>query len=148
MSRRELGGKYLLDADVFIAFIRGDELSDSAEKVVEGIVEERVRAVVSSMLYDDIISGLRSKGMSLEGVRKVLVSVAAIPHESLPVTPALSVSALQLYERYGGPRKLHYFDSYHVATSRLEDIPLITSDSYILDHREDLGIRAEDLSKL
>jgi len=36
---RELKGSFLLDSDVFLSYIRGDELADHAERVVKSIVE-------------------------------------------------------------------------------------------------------------
>ncbi|KPV62026.1 MAG: hypothetical protein AOA66_1532 [Candidatus Bathyarchaeota archaeon BA2] len=103
---------------------------------------------VSSMLYDDVISGLRSKGMELADVMQVLTAIASIPHTPLPVTPAIAISALTLYMQHGGPRKIHYFDTFHVATARLHELPMITSDIYINEHQRNLGITAVDLKKL
>jgi predicted nucleic acid-binding protein len=145
---KELKGKFLLDADVFISYVKGDELADRAEKVIKSIIEGKLEAFVSSMLYDDVISGLRSKGMELGEVTQVLTAIAAIPHESLPVTCAVAISALTLYMRYGGPRKIHYFDSFHVATARLHELPIITSDTYINEQQRNLGITALNLRKL
>lgn len=104
---RELKGRFLLDADVFISYISGDELADHAEKAVKYIVEGALEAFVSSMLYDDVISGLRSKGMDIQEAIQVLTAIASIPHTSLPVTPAIAISALTLIMKHGGPRKIH-----------------------------------------
>jgi len=145
---RELKGKFLLDADVFISYIKGDELADHAEKVIKSIIEGRLEAFVSSMLYDDVISGLRSKGMEIGEVVQVLTAMASIPHGSLPVTCAIAISALTLYIRHGGPRKIHYFDTFHVATARLHGLPIITSDTYINEQKRNLGITAFSLRKL
>jgi len=105
-------GSFLLDADVFLSYIGGDELADHAERVVKSIVEGDLEAYVSSMLYDDVISGLRSKGMELKEVIQILTAIASIPHTPLPVTSAIAISALTLYMRHGGPRKIHYFDTF------------------------------------
>jgi len=145
---RELRGSFLLDADVFLSYIKGDELADNAERVVKSIVEGELKAFVSSMLYDDVISGLRSKGMELREVIQILTAIASIPHTPLPVTPAIAISALTLYMRHGGPRKIHYFDTFHVATAKLHELPIITSDTYINEQQENLDIKTLNLKKL
>lgn len=148
MYPRELRGSFLLDADVFLSYIKGDELADNAERVVKSIVEGELKAFVSSMLYDDVISGLRSKGMELREVIQILTAIASIPHTPLPVTPAIAISALTLYMRHGGPRKIHYFDTFHVATAKLHELPIITSDTYINEQQENLDIKTLNLKKL
>gem|GEM_PF-4411136 len=60
------------------------------------------------MLYDDVISGLRSKGMTPNEILQVLTAIASIPHAALPVTPTIAIGTLTLYIKYGGQRKLHY----------------------------------------
>jgi len=148
LPRRGLTGRVLLDADVFVSFLRGDELSDASEVVVQSLVSGRAAGLVSSIIYDELISALRSKGASLELIEEVLVGVAAIPHTPLPVTPEVALLALRLYREHGGPRRLHYFDSFHVATASLEGVPMVTSDSYILRHANTLGIEVIDLRTL
>lgn len=145
MSLKEVEEEALLDSDVFISYIKGDEMVDHSEKVVEAIVSGRLEAHISSMLFDDIITGLRSKGMVISDVIKVILAIASINPLSLPVTAAIAVNALMLYERHGGARRLHYFDAFHVATAKINDLPMITSDKYILEHQKELGIKAIDL---
>ncbi|MBS7653477.1 PIN domain-containing protein [Candidatus Bathyarchaeota archaeon] len=148
MFSKEMKGKFLLDTDAFISYISGDELVEQAEKIVELITDGAVEAFVSSMLYDDVISALRSKGMEIDDVIQVLVAIASIPHVSLPITTQIAISALTLYMRHGGPRKLHYFDAFHVATARYHELPMITSDNYINEHQKSLGITAYNLRKI
>ncbi|MBS7249910.1 MAG: PIN domain-containing protein [Candidatus Freyarchaeota archaeon] len=148
MHSKERKGEFLLDSNVFLSYLKGDELSAQAEKVVKSSVEGTLEAFVSSMLYDDVISGLRSKGMSLNEVLHVLTAIASIPHTALPVTPTIAISALTLYIKHGGQRKLHYFDAYHVATARIQELSIITSDKYIVEHQKNLGITAIDLKNL
>ena len=112
------------------------------------MLEGRLRASASSALYDDVITALRSKDVPLGEVKATIRGIAAIPHTPLPVTPAIALTTLELYERHGGSRKLHYFDSYHVATATHHRLPLITSDKYIIANEGALGIRALDLRKL
>ena len=148
MPSKELRGKILLDSNVFISYVSGDELADHAEKVVKLIANGTIEAFVSSMLYDDIICGLRSKAIDLNDIIQVLIAIASIPHTSLPLTPPIAISALTLYIRHGGPRKIHYFDTFHVATAKLHELPIITSDNYINEQQTNLGITVYDLKKL
>lgn len=141
-------GEVLLDSDVFLSYIKGDEMADQSQKVIDSIMGEEFKAYVSSMLFDDIISGLRSKGMELRDVIKVVLAIASINHISLPVTSTITVNALMVYERHGGARRLHYFDAFHVATAKINDLSLITSDKYIIEHQEELGLKAIDLRTL
>lgn len=132
MHSKELRGKFLLDSNLFLSYLKGDELSAQAEKVIKSVVEGTLEAFAFLMLYDDVISGLRSKGMTLNEILQVLTAIASIPHAALPVTPRIAIGALTLYIKYGGQRKLHYFDAFHVATSRIQELPIITSDEYII----------------
>jgi len=141
-------GKFLLDSNVFLSYLKGDEFAVHAENIVKSIVGGTLKAFVSSILYDDVISGLRSKGMALTEITQVLTDIASIPHISLPVTPTIAISALRLYIRHGGQRKLHYFDAFHVATARIQELPIITSDEYIYEQQKELGINAIDLKNL
>ncbi|PNV77705.1 MAG: hypothetical protein C0200_04790, partial [Thermoproteota archaeon] len=114
----------LLDSDIFISYLfHEDELYKQSRKLVGSIARGELIAYVSSELYDDIISALRGNGLSLSDVINVLSDVSEIPHKALPVDPEIVLQALELYRRYGGSRKLHYFDSFHVATSRSYDLP-------------------------
>ncbi len=81
-------------------------------------------------------------------IQGFLQDMTAIPHRALPVTVEIAASAIELYNRHGGRRKLHYFDSFHVATAEREQTPLLTSDRYILDHMREMNIRAIDARKL
>ena len=145
---KELKGKFLLDSDVFISYIKGNELANQAERVIKPILGGSLEAYVSSMLYDDVISGLRSKTMELGTIIEILTAIASIPHTPLLITPSVAISALTTYIRHGGPRKLHYFDAFHVATARLNELPMITSDRYINEQQTSLGIIALNLRTL
>ncbi len=81
----------------------------------------------------------------MEKVRAFIQDVRAIPHTALPVTLDVAVTALDLYVKHGGSRKLHYFDAFHVATSQLERLPLLTSDRYILEHSSQFGTKSIDV---
>jgi predicted nucleic acid-binding protein len=61
------------------------------------------------------------------------------------LTPGIALTAMDLLEEHGGSRRLHYFDAYHVATAIHGSLPILTSDKYILDNQERLGVAAIDL---
>jgi len=125
-SSREVEGEALIDSDVFISYIKGDEMIEHSERVIDAITSGRLEAQISSMLFDDITTGLRSKGMDISDVIKVILAIASIKHVSLPVTSAIAINALTIYERHKGPRRLHYFDAFHVATAKINDLSMIT----------------------
>lgn len=147
-SSREDEGEALIDTDVFISYIKGDEMIEHSERVVDAITSGRLEARISSTLFDDVTTGLRSKGMEISDVIKVILAIASINHVSLPITSAIAVNALMIYERHGGPRRLHYFDAFHVATAKINDLKMITSDRYIIENQGALGIQAIDLKTL
>ena len=66
----------------------------------------------------------------------------------LPTTVEIAAEALKLYRKHGGRRKLHYFDAFHVVTSKHYGIPLVTSDKYIIENAEKLGINVINLKTL
>lgn len=139
--------KALLDADVFISYIGGDRLLPHSERAVESILNGSLEVSVSSIIYDDVVTALRSKEMPIPQVIEVVAAMASIPHSVIAVDAATTVNALRIYTTHGGPRRLHYFDSYHVATALRQRLPLITSDKYIITNQAELGIRAMDLRK-
>jgi len=145
LSSRGVEWSALIDSDVFISYIKADEMVEHSERVVEAMVDGELKAHVSSMLFDDVITALRSKGMEIGDVIKVILAIASINHLSLPVTSAIAVNALMVYERHGGKRRLHYFDAFHVATAKIHDLSMITSDRYIIEHQGELGIKVVDL---
>ena len=148
MSSNETDNRRLIDSDVFISYIKADNLIAHSEKVVNQILEGRTQAYVSSMLYEDITTALRSKGLPIMEAAQVILSIASITHTPLPLTPAITYNALMLYQRHRGPRKLHYFDAYHVATAKIHSLPLITSDKYIIQNQEELGLTVFDLRSM
>jgi len=107
-----------------------------------------VKAYFSSEAFDDAITGLRSKGVNMDVIVDLLEKWASIPHEVLPITPEIAIDALNLYRMYGGPRKLHYFDSFHVATARYYNIPFLTSDKYIIEYHRELKVEVMDLRNI
>jgi len=55
---------------------------------------------------------------------------------------------MDLYSKYGGSGRLYYFDAFHVATASTIGEPLITSDKFILENANNLGIRTIDLREI
>jgi len=97
------------------------------------------------LLLSAIITALRSSNTPIEVVGEFLSDLRKIPHEVLPSSVEGAIEAMKLYSRYRGSRRLHYFDSFHVATAKLHEVPLITSDRFILQNSDQLGIVAIDL---
>ncbi len=135
----------LLDSDVLISYLIEDKLFKYSSFIVEKLVLGEIVGYVSSEIYDDIISMLRSNGVPLSEVIEFLKSLSTIPLKPLPLTAEISAKAMELYLKHGGSRKLHYFDSFHVATAKHYNLPIITSDKYILKHASDFGITAINL---
>ena len=140
--------KLLLDTCVFLHYLLGDKLADKAEILVKQAVKREATLYVSSEAYDDAITALKSKGVKDDAILDLLDKWAAIPHRALPTTVEIATEALQLYRKHGGRRKLHYFDAFHVATSKHYGIPLVTSDKYIIENDEKLGINVINLKTL
>ena len=111
---------------------------------MEHSLNGRLTLLASSEVYDDVISALRSQQTPLKTIHEFLKDMMIIPHKTLPMTVEIAASALDLYQKHGGRSKLHYFDSFHVATSEHERSPLLTSDRYILNHAREMSIKAID----
>lgn len=148
MPRRELKGrKLLLDTCVFLHYLFGDELADQAERLVKLAIKGEISLAVSSEAYDDAVTAFRSKGIEVEVIVDVLEKWASIPHETLPVTVEVAIEALRLYGQHGGLRKLHYFDAFHIAAAKHYNLPLVTSDRYIIKNAQELGVEVIDLRR-
>jgi predicted nucleic acid-binding protein len=148
MPSKEPAKPLLLDADVYFSYIRGDALSPHAANVVASIKRGEIEPCVSSILFDDMVTALRSKQVDKEDIRSALLAVASIGCTPLPITPAIALTSLDLIEIHGGSRRLHYFDAYHVATAIHGSLPILTSDKYILENQAGLEVTALDLRKM
>ena len=140
--------KVLVEADLFFSYLTGDDLSSHSEKVVLASGRGEIELHVCSEVYDEIVSALRSGGASIQDSILFLSAMKAIAHKPMLVTVELAHDALQLYKIYGGPRRLHYFDSFHVATARRQKLPLITSDEFIIEHKDEFRIDVTDIRKI
>jgi len=138
----------LVDTCVILHYLLGDDLADNAERFIRNVVKGSLEAHFISEAYDDAITGLRSRGVSDDVILDILEKWASIPHKVLPVIPTIAVEALKIYRQHGGPRKLHYFDAFHVAGAKHYHLPLLTSDEYIINHSKELGIETINLRDL
>ncbi len=138
----------LVDTCVILHYLLGDDLADNTERFIRDIVKGSLEAYFISEAYDDAITGLRSKGVSDDVILDTLEKWASIPHKVLPITPTIAIEALKIYRQHGGPRKLHYFDAFHVAGAKYYGLPLLTSDKYVINHSKELSIEAIDLRNL
>jgi len=143
-----LPSKVLAEADFFFSYLTDDDLSLHSEKVVLAAGRGEIELYVCSEVYDELVSALRTGGASIDDVILFLNAMKIISHKPMLVTADLAYDALQLYKIYGGPRRLHYFDSFHVATARGYQLPLITSDEFIIEHKNEFNIDVMDLRKL
>jgi predicted nucleic acid-binding protein len=147
-SAENVPKRVLIDADVFISYLTSDKLSGHAEWLVDRADATQVKLYAASEMYDDIITALRTQKVNLETVIQVLTDIRKIPHETLPTSPEIAEQAMSLYSQFGGPRRLHYFDTFHVTTAKIFELPLITSDRFILQNSRSLGITTIDLRTL
>ena len=99
----------------------------------------------SAEIYDDVATALRSQGISAHECSNFLADTRLIPHESIPLTPDMASDALEIYSVFGGRRRLHYFDAFHVATARARKMSFCTSDKYIIHNSKRLGIDVIDI---
>lgn len=134
----------MVEADLFISYLTSDDLAVHFRPIVDMAVAGRLELIASSEVYDDVVSALRSQKVPLGTVGGFIRDMRTVPHIAIPVTLDVAAMAVELYHRHGGSRKLHYFDSFHVATSQLERLPLLTSDKYIIAHAGQFGIKAMD----
>lgn len=140
--------RLVADTVLFISYLRGDELSDKAEIVIDRALNKKTILLASSEMYDDLITAYRTGGYKLNDIESILLDLRAIPHEVVPTTLNIAIQAMNLYSRYGGSRRLHYFDAFHVATASTIGEPLITSDRFILENSKNLGIKTIDLREI
>ena len=139
---------YLVDTDLFFFYLRGVELGQHAERLIERASAGDVVLRTSSELYDDTISSIRGRGNPLEIALQFVADMKTIPHEAVAVSAEIAEEALRLYGAFGSSRRLHYFDAFHVATGKRYDLSLVTSDGCILEHQADLKIVAKNLADL
>lgn len=149
MSRRERGrvlaNVMLVDTDLFFYYLRGGKCEAQAEKVIEEASSGNVELKASSETYDDAISAIRADELPIDVARSFVSDMKSIPHTALPLTAEIAEEALNLYASHGGRRKLSYFDSFHVASAKRYDLPMLTSDRYVIQHQSTLGIKTIDL---
>ena len=144
----EVPTRLVVDTVLFISYLRGDELSDRAEIIIDRALNKKTSLLTSSEMYNDLITAYRTGGYKPEEIRNLLLDLRVIPHEVVPTTLNIAILAMDLYSKYGGSRRLHYFDAFHVATALVIGEPLITSDKFILENAKNLGIKTIDLREI
>jgi len=147
-SVEEPPSRIIVDADVFFSYLVSDELSMHSERVLDRAEKGLLELHAASEIYDDLVTALRSNNTPMKVVIEFLRDLRVIRHTVLPTTLDVAAEALRLYDRYGGSRKLHYFDSFHVSTAKAYDLPLITSDRFVLQNSQALGVSALDLREI
>ena len=95
---------------MFISYLTSDHLAQHFQPVVKASVEGKLELLASSEVYDDIAAALRSQKVPLENVLAFIKDMRTIPHTSIPVTLDVAITAVELYLKHGGSRRLHYFD--------------------------------------
>jgi predicted nucleic acid-binding protein len=148
ISDDRLPSTVLVDADVFFSYLVSDEFSGNSERLLERADKGVVKLRAASEIYDDIICALRSDNKGLDTVKELLEDLRKFPHETLPTTLDIASEALAIYTRFGGPRRLHYFDSFHVATAKAYELSMVTSDKFILQNSQELELITLDLRSL
>lgn len=144
----KLPPEILVEADFFISYLRDDWLATNVEKLILLALDKEIILYLSSEVYDDLITAYLSKGFNKNQIKQLLTDIRSIPHITIPVTNEIAIIAMDLYIRYGGRRKLHYFDSFHVATAKVTSLPLLTSDKYIIKKAKELNIKVLDLRQI
>lgn len=148
MASAQLPERMLVEADLFISYLTADNLEKHFRVLVEKAQTQNLELLCSSEVYDDITSSMLTEGVSARECSKFLSDMKVIPHKSLPVTPEISSSALKIYSEFGGRRRLHYFDSFHVCTAVANNLPLYTSDKYVINNSKRLGVTTVDVRTL
>jgi predicted nucleic acid-binding protein len=152
LSRNESGKPLvdvvIADTDLFFFYLRGGRCELQAENVIEEVGKGNVELKVSSETYDDAISAIRADELPLAVARSFISDIKLIPHTALPLTVEIAEEAIGLYSSHGGRSRLSYFDSFHVATARRYNLPLLTSDRYIIQRQSKLGVEVIDLSSV
>jgi predicted nucleic acid-binding protein len=143
-----LGKKILVEADLFISYLTSDTLERHFNTLVKKARNGDLKLSCSSEVYDDIATAMMSQGIRAAQCSRFLADTKLIPHESIPVTPEIASRALEIYSEFGGRRRLHYFDSFHVSTALVQNLSLYTSDKYIVRNSKRLGVGAVDIRNL
>jgi predicted nucleic acid-binding protein len=139
---------FLADTDLFFFYLKGGKYELKARELIRKASSGLVEIKTSSEVYDDAISALRSDNVALTIVHDFVSKMKSIPHKSFPVSAEIAEEALGMYIKHGGRRKLSYFDSFHAATAKRYSLSLLTSDGYMIDHAQELGITVIKLSSI
>ena len=148
MPATQLPDRILVEADLFISYLTADNLEKHFKVLVDNALTQNLELFCSSEVYDDITTSMLTEGINAAECSKFLSDTKLIPHKSLPVTTEISSNALKMYSEFGGRRRLHYFDAYHICTATANNLPLYTSDKYVINNSKRLGVSAVDVRTL
>ena len=146
-QRRDPDASFVADADVFFFYLRGGRLEEQAADVIRQASAGTITLRVSSEVYDDAITAIRSEGQPLDVARDFVSDMRSMPHSPVPMSAQIAADAMSLYGEFGGRGRLSYFDSFHVATARSMGARLLTSDRYVNRNHLKLGVKVADLSE-
>ncbi len=142
----------LLDADFFISYLNDDQLADNVNEIIELSLKQQLNLFVSSEIFNEMILTYRAKTHSLNEIKEILLDLKnfsrMFSYEILPVDLDIANLAIEYYKKFGGRRKLHYHDSFHVATAKKYEKIFLTSDKFILKNQEELKIHTINLRKI
>jgi|SRR5579875_902026 len=138
----------LADTDLFFFYLKGGKLAQQAKHVIKMASRGALELRTAPEVYDDAISALRSDNVAMPTIIEFVSMMKSIPHRALALNAEVAEEALTLYRKYGGRRKLSYFDSFHAATAKRYDLKLLTSDGYMQDHASKIGIEVRSLQSI
>ncbi len=75
----EIPDRILVEADLFVSYLTGDELEPKFSELVERAEKGELDLFCSSEVCDDVISALRSQEIGLEEALEFVSDMRAIP---------------------------------------------------------------------
>jgi hypothetical protein len=134
MDRKRIPDSVVLDLATLLAYLfSGDRLNPSATRLFEEVEKNKVKTYVSEVLpYEaealSITGNIPSHAESWNSFVSRLWQDPLFPR--LPTTRKIFTEHLRLYKGAGG--RFTYFDSYHLATSKVTGMPIVTPNKQML----------------
>jgi predicted nucleic acid-binding protein len=134
MVRKRLPGSVVLDLATLLAYLfAGDKLHEPAIRLFEEIERNGVKTYISEVVpYEaetlSITGNIPAHASAWSSFVSRLWQDPLFPR--LPMTAKVFAEHLHFYRRTGG--RFTYFDSYHLAASKVTGMPIVTSDKEIL----------------
>ena len=94
-----------------------------------------------------MISAIKGANVNLDIAHGFISYMKSILHSAFPMSAEVTEDAISMYMKYGGRRKLSYFDSFHVATARRYLLEFVTSDRHLIYNAENFDIVVRVLSR-